>query len=392
MSFFKKLFGLSDDQTEKKDATANPKTSVPIEIKVTTSFTSDSSQVEKLKEIISDEHGYWVLNPETPFVLTVMTTDKKMAQQIREIIDVDNYDYRRDEKIAAIFAEHNVKIKEIEEYKSKYKKVYLNKIEELKKSSSEWAGLGEKDKEDLMIDFRKIALNDLFERANCNLEILFENEPQDISFDDELIKEYGFKNMQVYIRHADKLDKVRTVSNDHYARSTFENLVELNLALRGASIPLDDILATLSLKELNSIAQAPDKEFKRKNQAIEYISTLPNVTEQIGKHISLRELFQLKPLPEKYKSIDIKAIADTWNYHREEASLLIETFQASYYSWRNLKNNKYVREYTVRTHQTENQCPCSKELCSKKYSKNTPPKIPYHIGCDCHINQELNFE
>ena len=392
MSFFKKLFGVSDEQTEKKDAPANPKMTVPIEIKVTTSFSSDSYQEEKLKEIIQDKDGYWILNPETPFILTAMTTDKSMAQQIRDIVDEDNNDYKKDEKLAALFAEHNVKIKEIEEYKNKYKKVYSNKIEELKKASSEWSSLGEKDKEDLMIDFRKLALNEIYERAYCNLEILFENEPKDVSFDDELIKEYGFKNMQIYIKHADKLDKVRTVSNDNYARSTFEKLVELNLAVRGANIPKDDILSTLTLKELNLIAQTPDKEFKRKNQAIEYISSLSNVDEQIGKHISLRELFQLKPLPEKYKAIDIKAIADTWNYHFEEANLLLDTFRVSFYSWRNLKNNKYVKEYSVQTHHTEDPCPCSKELCGKKYPKNSPPKIPYHIGCDCYINQEHNFD
>ena len=393
MSFFKKLFGINDGQMEKNNEASEPKKTVPIEIKLTTSYSSNSSyQEEKLQEISQDKNGYWIINPNTPFILTVMSSDRELAQQIREIVDVDNYNYGNDQKLAALFAEHNLKIKEIEVYKKKYKNIYLNKIEELKNSSPEWSSSGEKDKEDLMIDFRKIALSEIYESANCNLEILFENEPKDITLDDELIKEYGFKNIQVYIKHADKLDKVRTISNDSYARIIFEKLVELNLAVRGANIRKEDILSSLSLKELNLIAQSPDKEFKRKNQAIEYICSLKNVDEQIGSHISLRELFQLKALPEKYNNINIKEIADTWNYHLEEAALVIETFRNSYYSWRNLKNDKYVKEFKVKTHHTEYRCPCAKDLCSITYPKNSPPKIPHHVGCDCYLSQEHKFD
>jgi hypothetical protein len=393
MGFFKKLFGSSDEPTPKKEEVSNPKVTLPFEIKVTTSFSSSSSQEEKLKPIVPDNTGSWIINPETPFVLTVLTKDKNLAQQIRDIVDEDNNDYKKDEKLAALLAEHNIKIKEIEEYKTKYQKVYLSKIEQLKNSSSEWASLGEKDREDLMIDFRKLAIKEIYEIPSyCNLEVLFENEPQDISFDDELIKEYGFKNMQTYIKHADKLDKVRTIANDNYARATFEKLVELNLAVRGSNIPKEDILSSLSLKDLNSIAQPSEKEFKRKNQAIDHIMTLDGIDERIGKQISLRELFQLKPLPNKYKSIDIKAISDTWNYHHEEANLLLDTFRNSYYSWRNLKDREYVKEYTVQSHKTEEMCPCAKDLIQKKYPKNSPPKIPCHIGCDCYINQVHNFD
>ncbi len=402
MNFFKKLFGFSKEHEEIK-ATESPKStetisdingtkettnlSKVIDVKIS-SYTSNDYQEEELKPIVQDNEGYWILNPETPFILTVKTKDKELAQSIRNIVDFNNNDYNKDEKLVAIFVEHNIVIKEIEEYKNKYKKGYLNKIEELKKSSTDWPSLGEKDREDIMVDFRKIAINEIFERADCNLEVLFENEPKDASFDDDLIKEFGFKNIQVYIKYADKLDKVRVIANDNIIRPVFEALVELNLAVRGNDISKLDVLGSLSLKELNLIAQVSDKEFKRKNQAIEYITSLNDSEQRIAKHISMRELFQLKPLPEKYKTIDIKTISETWNYHFEEANLLLDTFRNSYYSWRNLKNNKYVKEYFVERYNLVNDCPCSKSLCDIKYSKNEPPKVPYHIGCNCNISSK----
>ena len=86
------------------------------------------------------------------------------------------------------------------------------------------------------------------------MEILFEHEPKDITIDDELIKEYGFKNIQTYLSYADKLDKVRVMSADSYARPIFEKLSELGLSKRGNEIPNDEILLTLTLKDLNQIA------------------------------------------------------------------------------------------------------------------------------------------
>ena len=213
-------------------------------------------------------------------------------------------------------------------------------------------------------------------------------QPFDFFIDDELIKEFGFENLQIYLRFADKLEKVRVVPNDNYTRPIFEKLVELNLAIRGIDISKEDILSTITLKELNSIAENPSKEFKRKNQAIDYILSLDKIDERISKYISLRELFKLKPLPEKYSQISIQKILQTWFYHGQEVRLLMDTFSNSYYSWYDLKNNEYVKEYRIEPLDKLDPCPCAKELSRKIYSKNNLPKMPYHIGCNCFINKE----
>ncbi len=187
------------------------------------------------------------------------------------------------------------------------------------------------------MDFRKEAINELYERANCDLEVLFEYQPKDITIDDDLIKEYGFENIKTYLSYADKLDKVRVMSADAYARPMFEKLSESGLAKRGNEIPNDEILLTLTLKELNEIADNPEKQYYRKKQAVEFILEKGNAEELIGKKISLRELFKLNPLPEKYNSINLNELSQTWRYHEEEVKLLTQTFRNSYYSWRDLK-------------------------------------------------------
>jgi hypothetical protein len=371
------------------------KTELPIEIKVTTSYSSgySSQDQNKFYSIKQDKDGNWILNPGAPLELTALSKNKELVLQVRDLLDNDEIrDYRKDDKLIAIFAEHNLKIKEIEEYKNKYKSQYLNKIQELINNSSEWEISGEKDKEDIMIEFRQEAIKGIYERANCDLEILFESEPKDITLDDELIKDYGFENIRTYLRYADKLDIVRVVRNDDFLRPIFEKLAEQGLADRGSSLTKDEILTTLTLKELNVIAQNPDKEYKRKNQAIEYVTALPDIDERIGKHISMRELFRLRPLPEKYNSLNLKEVADTWNFHNQEVRLLMDTFRNSFYSWRDLKDKEYVKGYKVEPLDKEDPCPCSKDLANKKFTKNNPPRIPYHIGCNCFLNKEYNFD
>ncbi|MDD3085376.1 MAG: hypothetical protein PHU32_05830 [Candidatus ainarchaeum sp.] len=368
------------------------KTEVPIDIKVTTSFgTGTSFEQEKFKPISQDTNGGWILNPGAKFKLTLINVDEQIASEVRNLLDNDEIrDYRKDDKIMALFAKHNIKVKEIESYKRKYKKQYLSKIEELKENSKEWQISGEKDREDLLIEFRKSAISTIYERADCDLEALFEYEPKEITADDELIQEYGFENLQTYLRYADKLDKVRVIPNDNYSRPMFEKLWELGLAQRGNEISKEEILMTLTLKDLNSIAQNPDKQYNRKKQAVEYILNLPDLDDKVGKFISLRELFKLQPLPEKFNKINLDEISKTWKYHAEEVKLLMDTFRNSYYSWRDLKDKEYVKGYSVEPLDKENPCPCAKERSEKKYPKSSPPKVPFHIGCNCFLNQEYD--
>ena len=380
------------ERTESTMPTDNDTFSTPLVIESkSTQPTSDITSI-KPKQSASKETEF-VINPGSTFELTLLGADNSLGKKIQNILlDEKIYDDKKKNQIVALFAEFNLKVKEVEAYKKKYGKIYFDKLEELKAASEEWKTAGQLDKEDLLEDYREIAIKGIYEQPNCDLFSLFEKEPKDITVDDDLIKEYGFDNIQTYLRFADNLDKVRVIANDNYNRQRFEKLVDLGLSIRGSSIPLDEILSTLTLKDLNEIANNPEKQFKRKNQAIEFISSIPNIEEKIGSKISLRELFKLKQLPEKYSSINLQEVSDAWSYTYEVVGLLIDTYRNANYSTQTLKDKEYVKEYKVESWSNEeNMCPCAKELINKKYPKAKPPKIPYHIGCNCSLRQEYNF-
>jgi hypothetical protein len=87
-----------------------------------------------------------------------------------------------------------------------------------------------------------------------------------------------------------------------------------------------------------------------------------------------------------------KHSANKWSYHAEEVRLLINTFNDSLYSWRDLRNKKDIIGYSVEPLNKEDPCPCAKDRSEKKYPKNSPPKMPCHVGCNCFLNKEYDFD
>lgn len=377
-----------------KKSKISKQSQIPINIEITSSIgrSTNFESEEKFKPILTDTTGGWILNPGAAFRLTLLNANKETALQVRKLLDDDEIQsYKKTDLFSALFAEKNICIKEIEDYKKKYQKIYFDKIDQLKNQSSDWESAGDKDREDLMIDFRQEAIKSLYERANCNLEVLFEYDPTDRTIDDELIREYGFENISTYVRHSDKLDKVRVIPNDHYLRIKFEKLTEVGLCIRGKDIPVADILPTLTLNELNAIAKHPEKEFKRKNNAIEYILSLDSLDDIISKVISYRELFRLLPIPNKFSTLNLNELSQTWAYHAEESRILFDTYYKSFYNLRDLRDHEFVKGYTIEPADIEDPCPCAKERSQKKYPKGSPPKVPCHIGCNCYLSRILDY-
>lgn len=59
----------------------------------------------------------WVINSGMPFELTILDCTKELAQRIKELCE-DGY-YKAEKEMLVLFATHNIKVKEIEEYKQK---------------------------------------------------------------------------------------------------------------------------------------------------------------------------------------------------------------------------------------------------------------------------------
>lgn len=345
-------------------------------------------------EVISKEDGGWLINPKSTFPLTIYGTNKQSAIELKELLDqaYSSSVYDTSHKISQIIARTNLRCKEIDDYIRKFKPLYFQKIEQLKQESSEWPVLSDKDREDVIVSFRKIAIDSLDVRPYCNLEYLFEYEPRDFTIDDSLIERYGYDLMQFYVSYADRLEKVFIVPADNYRRQYFEKLAEKKLAVRGTDIPLSYVLNTLTIKEMNEIASDLNiKPFARKSKAIEYLLNLPDLSERLRKKIAFRELFMLVPLPKEFSDINLIDISKSWKYVNETASLLSMTYVNGGYALNDIINKKQYTEY-FKTWEIltvgEDACPYCRRLAMKQYAKENYPKVPLHIGCRCTVSSK----
>lgn len=355
--------------------------------KIATPAKEVSTAISIRRKSRTEPSSEFVFNSDSPLRLTLINADVEIAERIRAILEDDSlWDGHKRDQIAPLFAEFNLRVKEIEEYRTKYSSVYLEKLEELKATSNEWPNANALDREELMADFRPIALRSLYERASCDLVTLFECEPEDFTADDALIKEYGFELFETYLRFADNIDKVRVIPSDHYSRDSFVRLVEVGLAVRGSSIPLLEILGSLTLKVLNEIAANPEKEFKRKNQAIEYITSKVGYEDRIISKVGLLELFKLQPLPEKYSSIDVRAIAKSWKYTYTVVELFIHSYNSVNEAKTRVVYSEYSDNYSIYNRTDEvDRCPRAGEFAGVLFSIDQPSPVPCHIGCNCSV-------
>jgi len=331
----------------------------------------------------------WVINSGMPFELTILDCTKELAQRIKELCE-DGY-YKAEKEMLVLFATHNIKVKEIEEYKQKYHKTFFDRYEQLKRESAEYQDADPQDRADMDEEFFQQAQDSLYELASYDAYKLFCS--YDMTIDDEFLQEYGFDVLNAYFSYANKIGKVAVIGKDNYCRAAFEKMAETGLALRGKDIPLEELLTSQTLKTLNEIADNPEKEFKRKNQAIEFIIAHPEKQEKLGEYISFRELFKLLPLPEKYANLDLGQVRMMWDCHREEARILLLTYSHAQYSARDLHQAKEYHgnePYVFRVSASNEQCKCAKDMEKQKFPRNNPPKVPCHVGCNCWLKTTQN--
>lgn len=342
-------------------------------------------------DLLLKEDGTWIINPKSMFPLTIYGGSKQNVIELKELLEqaYTSSIYEIRDRIAELIARSNVRCKEIDDYIKKYKPLYYQKLEQLKRESVEWESLSDIDKADLLVSFRQKAIDSLDIRPPCNLEYLFECEPEDFTIDDLLIERYGFELIKFYLSHANNLDKVFIIPADHYYRKYFEQLVEKKLAIRGLDIPLNLILNTLTLKEMNEIvADLQITPFTRKSKGIEYLLSLSDIIERLKYKVAFRELFKLCPLPDEFSKLSLEDISRSWNYINEVSMLLATTYINGGYAYRDFIEKKeyidVVESWEILT-VGEDACPYCKRLASKKYAKKNYPRVPFHIGCRCMV-------
>lgn len=341
--------------------------------------------------VIPSNDGGYILNPQSTFPLTIYGIDQHIAKEFKQILDSGYCEgsYKTVQNVMPIVARYNVRCKEVDDYKKTFKPLYLQSIEKQKESSSEWTTASDLDKEDLLAEFKDVAIASLDIQPDCDLGILFEADYIDMTVDDVLIDKYGYDTIRFYLS---RKIRVHIITADHDDRKKFERLVEVGLAIRGENIHVESVLGSLTLKEMSTLVSdlSPPK-FSRKAKAIEYLSKLPDLKERLHKTISFRSLFCLQSLSEEFSKIDLEKVSLSWQYAQELANLIIGTYYHAGYSTRDYNGRKeigdsFITGWEISVVNDDRCCPYCKKASSKKYPKNQHPKVPLHIGCRCHVS------
>ena len=329
-----------------------------------------------------------VINKNSSFEITLYNGDQNIIQKVTSILKDENT-WNKAPKLLPLFSLHDIRCKEVDEYILTYKPIYQDKLQKRLVNSTEYQNASDKDREHIEDEFKYEVIDELPERADCDLVILFDNSDIDVSIDNEFVKKYGYEVISKYFGLSHYKDKIAT----HWERKDFEDLIKADLVYTADELSKDEVLNSQTLKTLNLICEKEDGFFKRKNKAIEYINENKELLKNIGKHITTRNLFKLKPLPNEFSDLNINDIEKYWMFLSEYVKLIADTFQNSErnYEERN-RDNSWIKGFTIEKAEDYNSnfiCLRAREECKKKFSKSNPPKLPFHVGCNCHLRTQI---
>ncbi|MFH1702468.1 MAG: hypothetical protein ABIB41_03410 [Nitrospirota bacterium] len=334
--------------------------------------------------LIQTRDGGWLLNPESTFPLTLYSIDRETAEEIKRRLDTPG----KEDSIVSLIDHPKFLCKEVEDYVKEFKPQYLRKIEELKRSSIKWSSASESDQEDLLISYSEQAIKSLDILPYCNLEVLFEHDPNDAVIDKGLIDKFGNSNMYIYLHYP--RDTILMIPVDHPDRSYLERLVEIGLAIKGSDIPLQAILENMTLREMNEMVTIfGQKPFGRKIKAFDFLMSVSNAKQKLSEHLAFKGFFQLKPLPDEFSSLDINKFSGGSTYSFEIGRLITHTYIAGHCAARDMYQYQVdlsiTKNWNILTCNDDETCSFCKRAASESYPKNRYPKVPLHIGCRCTV-------
>lgn len=351
----------------------------------------DNAGEREVSVVTATKDGGWIINPDSAFRLTLYGIDQATAIHIKHLLDATGAEWSTAAKVAAlvpVIVRSHLRCKEIEAYINEFRPVYLKTLDDLQRTSPQWATTTEQGRKELLASFRAHALASLDTRPRGNLTILFEDTPNDLTITEALLDRFGYDLMQLYIRHADPPGKIYLLSRKHPDRAGFDELVNQGLAIRGPEIPLPALVNTLKLKEIKAmVADLNPPPLTRKAQAIPYLLALPDAKERVARAAPLEEYFQLRPLPAEFAHVDLQRLASGWRYVQEIATLLVDTYTRGHEV---VEQKQLYQEHEAAVSGwkivTDNDaCPHCKRSAERTYPLSQAPRIPLHLGCHCRL-------
>ena len=340
-------------------------------------------------------NGDYLINPGASFELTLYNADKDKIDLFVDALNqsINQSPYNMIQNLIRILIVADIRCREIDAYVDEYRPKYEKFVKELIEKHPDWKDANERDRKDILKEVCQTALGRIYVRPDVELDHLFEYYPWDDPRPRKVLQKYPLNVISKYIRVQDERMEVKVIPADNTDRNIYEQMVELGLAIRGRDIPTEKILTTLKMDQLREIASKFDVKIPRKkDEAAKKLSDIEGITEYLDKNVSFRELFQLAPLPEEFKDVEIKKVGEFIKYCKIMADLIGRTYIFAYYEGRrgykqdllSSDDEDYIEGYKVSVGDTST-CPYCKELAKKKYSKKNRPRPPFHLACRCNV-------
>lgn len=261
--------------------------------------------------------------------VTLIGASRQTANEIINICD-NLFTYNdASKKVGRILMENGIQIKEVEEFCSKVRPLVESRVKELVTKDPEWESLGDRDKEDKENEYRSLSMVEFGEEVtpvmSGALSFLTFNQPVQVPLLTEIVTEYGGDNVDTYCQYFGRKNPIIKIPDATY-RKPLEELVKVGLAYTGKDMSVEELLSTLTLAELNEIAST-DTKFTRKDKAIKFLEEKDNIASIIDKSVTLRSLFSLRPLPDKYREFDIAKYTDSQCYYGNLADVLVSLYK-----------------------------------------------------------------
>jgi hypothetical protein len=343
--------------------------------------------------------GGWVLNPATHFPITLYGVHENVVRQLRAALDSERTFHEIENDVFRILVTADFLWKELEDYVAEFKPRYQNIVERLRDESEEWQHADEDHRQSLLDEFRHRAVQELDVQHECDPVTIFESELVDHEMDNRLLALLGFDGLDLYMSQFG--GRATAIQDGKYPDpKVVDSLVRKGVAVRGADVPLADILQCLTLKELKSLIQDSSvKAFRRKAKAVEYLVHLPDIVQRMTRlRVNIDEYFQVLALPKEYADVDLDQIRTSWDYARTVATLLLMTYHSGIAAHAvRLRDEELTSNITFAEGGGDFEivtlgdaaCPYCRRMAQNEYpASGGYPRVPFHIGCHCQVGRK----
>ena len=347
---------------------------------------SKESRVSGVEYIQTSNDGTYLINPESPLPIRLSGCTRSQAHEIKTLLD-DNYHWTQCcQELSFLMKKHGIKCPELQDFMTNIRENVTESVKHQCRESNEWEDSSERDREDLIAEFRRKALTQLpikpaSERA---LQTLMFGVPDNFNADAELLSQFSASKLYgFYIRRLDRKTDLSRVSADHVDRKSWEQLVEIGLAKRGKDIPVKVLVGTLRVKDINALfADRLEKRLRLKAHAIDFAANQRDIMDFLSREISFREMFQISR-PEEAILSEIQAC---YEYALAESRVIFTTYSAGRSTLDRLQQYSGMSRYGKWEITADNCSPKCERLDGKR-TKRKPARVPpFHFGCNCSLH------